>query len=229
MGLLALAAFAFLGLHVIPMTPLRAVLTRTLGDKGYLSLYALCAIVFFVLWTRAFAAAPADAPLWNVLGWWPWIKAPILLVAGVFLVAGVTAPKATAVQSVHLLANPEAGSGIFAITRHPALWAIGLWGASHLISQPNLRGLLFFGLIAALAFLGMLALDMRKARAFGDDWQRFAARTSLVPFLAMAQGRAQLSLAAIGWWRIAAGVLLWAAVLHFHLRLFGVHPLPGLH
>ena len=46
--------------------------------------------------------------------------------------------------------------------------------------------------------------------------------------LAVLQGRARLSVAGIGWWRIGVAVLLWAIMLHLHPWLFGVAALPGL-
>jgi hypothetical protein len=38
----------------------------------------------------------------------------------------------------------------------------------------------------------------------------------------MADGRAHLSFAQLGWWRVAIGVAVWAAMLHFHAWIAGV-------
>jgi uncharacterized membrane protein len=57
-------------------------------------------------------------------------------------------------------------------------------------------------------------MDARK-RA-NPDWGRFAAVTSHVPFVAIAQGRNRLDLHEIGWLRPAIGLAVFFAVLAFH-------------
>jgi uncharacterized membrane protein len=59
---------------------------------------------------------------------------------------------------------------------------------------------------------------------FGEQWTPFAESTSSLPFLAIAQGRNRLSLAEIGWWRVAMALVLYAAFLGAHAWLFGVSP-----
>ena len=49
-----------------------------------------------------------------------------------------------------------------------------------------------------------------------------------MPFAAILDGRASLSLKAIGWWQIAVAAVLWAVILYFHMRWFGAQPLPFL-
>jgi uncharacterized membrane protein len=147
----------------------------------------------------------------------------------VLAVAGISSPNPTLPNAGTLLERPSVASGIFAVTRHPMMWGFALWGIAHFISEPDWRGFWFFGIFAITALGGVYLQERRKARTFGPSWGRFKAKTSFVPFVALAQGRASLRLAEIGWWRIALGVLLWALVLHFHLRWFGAPPLPGLH
>ena len=116
--------------------------------------------------------------------------------------------------------------GVFAVTRHPVMWATGLWALLHLINRPEPASLVFFGVLALLAIGGTWLQDRRKARELGADWARFAERTSFVPFAALAAGRAKLSLRDLGWWQPAVAVVLWAAVLHFRTALFGVPAVP---
>lgn len=47
----------------------------------------------------------------------------------------------------------------------------------------------------------------------------------MLPGAAIAQGRNRLSLREIGWVPPVIGMVVWAALLHFHPRLFGVYPL----
>ena len=193
-----------------------------------MGLFSLISLIVIWWWVRAFNATPPDAGLWTIPNWWPWIKAVILLLAAVLFVGGLSSPNPTLPSRGALLERPDVAQGIFAVTRHPLMWSFGLWGIAHLISQPNWRGFWFFGLFALTAVGGAILQERRKAATYGASWDRFTAKTSFVPFLAVLQGRARLSLAEIGWWRIAVAVFLWALMLHLHPWLFGVAPLPGL-
>lgn len=228
MTMLAIAGLFFLAIHIVPATPLRGWATAALGEGPYLGLFSLVSVAAIWWWVRAFEAAPHDPGLWSYAPWWPWLKAVILLFAAVLAVAGAATPNPSLPNAAALLDRPDIGGGIFAITRHPLMWAFGLWGIAHLISQPNWRGFWFFGVFAITALGGAALQEQRKGSQYGAAWERFAARTSFVPFLAIAAGRARLSLSQIGWWRIALAVVLWAAILHLHPRLFGAAPLPGL-
>ena len=65
-----------------------------------------------------------------------------------------------------------------------------------------------------LAALGTVLMDSRKQS--NPDWARFAAQTSNVPFLAIAQGRNRIVWREIGWLRPAIGLVAFGAVLSFH-------------
>ncbi len=225
---LAIAGLVFLGMHVVPATPLRQKAVAAMGEGRYLGLFSFLSLVVFVLWVRAFNQTPYDDTLWTYAEWWPWVKAVIMLFAAVLFVCGLSAPNPTLPQRGKLLERPDVGAGIFAITRHPLMWSFGLWGIAHFISQPNWRGFWFFGLFAITAIFGAVLQDHRKAAAYGSSWDSFAAKTSFVPFLAILQGRARLSLGEIGWWRIGLAVVIWAIILHLHRWLFGVPPLLGI-
>lgn len=228
MAMLALSGLVFLAIHIVPATPLRRTVAGTIGEGAYLGLFSLISLISIWWWVHAFSATAYDPALWSYPAWWPWLKAIILLLAAVLFVGGLSSPNPTLPQSGRLLERPDVARGIFAITRHPLMWSFGLWGIAHLISQPNWRGFWFFGLFALTALGGAVLQEYRKAAAYGASWDRFVEKTSFVPMLAVLQGRAKLSFAEIGWWRIAVAVLLWAIILHLHLRLFGVAPLPGL-
>jgi uncharacterized membrane protein len=228
MMMLAIAGLAFLAIHVVPATPLRRSVTAAIGESAYLGLFSVISLVLIWLWVRAFNATGPDTALWTYPAWWPWLKAVVLALAAILAVAGLSSPNPTLPNKGQLLDRPGVGAGIFAVTRHPLMWAFGLWGTAHFISQPNWRGFWFFGLFAVTALLGAVLQEKRKAEEYGASWQRFAAKTSFVPFLAILQGRTKLSFRDIGWWRIGLGLLLWALILHLHPWLFRVAPLPGL-
>jgi len=83
---------------------------------------------------------------------------------------------------------------------------------------------IFFGGLLLLAAAGTTLQDARKAKLLGEDWQRFAALTSNVPFLAVAQGRNRVVWREIGWTKPAMGIVLFVVLLYFHAWLFGVRP-----
>ena len=228
MTMLALAGLIFLAIHIVPATPLRRSVTGAIGEGPYMGLFSLISLLSIFWWVRAFNGTAYDPPLWAFAAWWPWLKAAILLFAAVLFVGGLSSPNPTLPRGGKLLERPDVGQGIFAITRHPLMWSFGLWGTAHLLSQPNWRGFWFFGLFALTAIGGAALQERRKAAQYGASWDSFAAKTSFFPMLAVLQGRARLSLAEIGWWRIAVAVLLWALMLYLHPWLFGAVPLPGL-
>jgi uncharacterized membrane protein len=102
------------------------------------------------------------------------------------------------------------------------MWGLILFSASHVLAGGSLRALIFFGGFLVLAALGSLSMDARK-RA-NPDWPRFAAVTSHIPFVAIAQGRNRLDLAEIGWARPLAGLAVFVALVFVHPWLFGARP-----
>ncbi len=223
---LLLAAPAFFFLHLLPSTPLRKRAVNLLGEGPYAAVFSLVSLAAIWWLVRAFEAAPYGTKLWVMPGWWLWLKAALILFALILAVGGVLTPNPSLPGAQKLLdTNRKAAAGIFAITRHPVMWGAAIWAIAHAISEATLRGALFFGAFAATALIGSW-LQQRRKRATIPAWPFFEAKTSFVPFAAILQGRARFSLAAIGWWRIAIAVLLWAGVLHAHLHLFGVQPLP---
>jgi uncharacterized membrane protein len=113
-----------------------------------------------------------------------------------------------------LLKSEDPARGIIRVTRHPIMWAIMLWAAAHIVVRGDSKGLVFFGAFLLLALVGTLAMDARK-RA-NPDFVRFAAVTSHIPFVAIAQGRNRIVWREIGWLRPAIGLAAFAAVLVFH-------------
>jgi uncharacterized membrane protein len=99
-----------------------------------------------------------------------------------------------------------------------------LWSAAHLLAIGSLQGVIFFGGLLLLAGAGTTLQDARKAAQLGEDWKRFAARTSNVPFAALLQGRNRIVWREIGWWRPTAGLAAFALLLWQHAWLFGVRP-----
>lgn len=217
---LIVATIAFLAIHILPSTPLRALAAKAIGERAYLGLFALASLACLVWMSMAFARAPVEV-LWPGLRLAP---LPVLPFAFVLLACGLLARNPTVTGQARALRHPEAARGILRITRHPVMWAIMLWAGAHLLALGNLKAVVFFGGLLLLAAAGTTLQDARKAKALGEDWQRFAASTSNVPFAAIAQRRNKLVWKEIGWWRPAVGLALFALLLWFHPWLFGYRP-----
>jgi uncharacterized membrane protein len=82
------------------------------------------------------------------------------------------------------------------------------------VARGDLKSLVFFGAFLVLAAVGTLAMDARKKT--NPDWPRFAAVTSHIPFVAIAQGRNRIVWREIGWLRPAIGLAVFFAVLLVH-------------
>jgi uncharacterized membrane protein len=221
-ALLALASAAFLLTHFVPSTPLRGALVRALGERAYLGMYTVLAFATIGAMVWAFRKAPY-VPLWagDEFRAWALLLMPVALV---LLVCGVTARNPTAVGQEGALRSTNDPAGILRVTRHPVMWAIGLWALLHLAARGDAASGVFFGTFALLAFAGTVLIDARKRRTLGVEWTRFADVTSNVPFAAIVRGRNRLRIGEIGAWRIGLGLVLFVALLLAHPWLFGVRP-----
>jgi uncharacterized membrane protein len=224
---LALAAVVFAGGHFLLSSAwLRPRLAGALGESIFLGLYSVYAVAALVWLILAYVAAPV-LPLWQVPTWAAVVPIGVMPLALLLLVGGTTQPNPTAVLPGRPYPAERPAPGILAVTRHPVMWAIGLWALAHIPPNGDAASLILFGTLAALALGGTLAIDAKKRRVQGADWAAFAAATSNLPFLALAQGRARLVPGEIGGWRIAAAVALYLGLLFLHSSIAGVPVWPG--
>jgi uncharacterized membrane protein len=217
MATLVAATAFFLLTHFVASTPLRTALVKAIGEWPYRGLYSLVALAAIVWMAVAYGAAPHE-PLWSGPRLLPAIVMPV---AFVLLVCGY-ARNPTMIGADKLLESAEPARGVIRITRHPIMWALVLWSGAHLIARGDLGSAVFFGAFLLLAGLGTLSIDSRKES--NPDWQRFAAVTSNVPFVAIAQGRNRVVWSEIGWLRPGIGLALFAAFFAAHRWLFGARP-----
>ena len=214
---LIIATLVFLGIHMLPSTPLRALAVETIGERAWLGLFGLASLAGLAWMVSAYSRAPFEA-LWPGLRLVPVALLPI---ACVLLACGLLSRNPTVIGQAASLKSDDPARGIIRVTRHPVMWAVMLWAGAHLLAIGSLQAAVFYGGLLLLAAVGTTLQDARKAKALGEDWQRFAARTSNLPFGAILQGRNRLSWREIGWWRPAAGLALFALLLYLHPWLFG--------
>ncbi|MCK6530675.1 hypothetical protein L6R50_24985 [Myxococcota bacterium] len=222
----AAAALAFVVLHLLlSRARVRPRLVARLGVAGFQGLYSVAVGAALVWLAWAWSAAPY-VPLWAPAPWTRWVPLLAMPPIVVLWVAGMATPSPTLAGSEGRVRDPRAARGIQAITRHPVNVATALWGVVHLFPNGDLASVLLFGSIAVLGVAGSVHIDRRRATALGQDWEAYAARTSLIPFAAILEGRARLSLAEIGAARIGAGLAVYLLLLAAHQWGVGTSPLP---
>jgi len=211
------ATVVFLLTHFVPSTPLRPVLVEALGEWTYRAVYSVVALAALAWMISAYADAPREL-LWPGLRFVPVVVMPLAFV----LIACGYWRNPTMVGADKLLKSDDPARGMIRITRHPIMWGLMLWAGAHVLARGDLKSLVFFGAFLLLAGIGTLAMDSRKKS--NPDWARFAAVTSNLPFVAVAQGRNRIVWREIGWARPAIGLALFAAFFLGHTWLFGANP-----
>lgn len=220
---IAAASVAFVGSHFALSHPLRAPLVARIGEKGFLGLYSLVAFAMlgWIIW--AYRAAPA-APLW----WEPvdaiWaIGSAIMLVASIFLMGSLirnpALPDPIGPGPTGQAKPVPVPTGVFAVTRHPMLWAFALWGVAHILVFPDPANIIVAVAMTFLALVGAHMQDRKKAVLQPDFWPQWRSRTSYWPFAAIARGDARFG--GFGMHALAGGLLVWLAASWAHIPLTG--------
>ena len=209
MTTLIAATLVFLATHFIASTPLRPRLVAALGEWPYRGAYSLVALVTLVWMGWAFANAPRE-PIWAGIKELPYLVMPLAFI----LIACGYGRNPTMVGADRLLKSEDPARGIIRVTRHPIMWGLMLWAASHIAARGDLRSLIFFGGLLLVAGLGTIFMDLRKRG--NPDFARFTQLTSNLPFVAIVQGRNRIVWREIGWLRPAAGLAVFFLVLLVH-------------
>lgn len=209
---LTAANAAFVGSHFAMSHPLRAPLVKALGEKGFSLAYTAVGLATLGWVAYAFRAAPGgDLPGSGEAGW---IAASVLTWLAMVLLAGsFNGNPALPTPLAEQQARAEPG-GVFRVTRHPMMWAIGLWAASHLILFWSTRTMITALAMGVLALVGSRLQDGKKARLMGAAWGEWSAKTSWWPRL----GR----LPRVGAVPLLAGTALWLLGTWVHLWQAGI-------
>lgn len=219
---LVIAGIAFCGSHtLLSSTRLRGSLRDQIGEQGFLFIYSLTALVTFAWFVVAYSRAPFIT-VWTPPPWTAYVPISVMPLATLFLVAGYSTPNPTAVGMERSARADDPAPGIMRVTRHPVMWAVGLWAVSHLAAIGDLCSIWFFCVMAALAFGGTVLIDHKKQLALGSHWQRLASVTSNIPFAALVAGRTRLRWRDIGLLRPLAALLLYAVLFLGHPFFAGV-------
>lgn len=144
MLLLSLGVVLFLGVHLVPSTPVRGRLVERIGLGPYKGLFSLVSAVGLVLIVVGKGRAPMVG-LWDPPAWG-------------FTAAVIGMPVALLVfVSAYLPTNLKR------VTRHPMLWGVALWAGLHLVSNGDLASLILFGGFLVFALFDMWSANRRGA------------------------------------------------------------------
>jgi uncharacterized membrane protein len=211
---------AFAASHIVLSSlTLRPRLVRVLGEKGFLGVYSLIALVIFVSMVSVyFDNKHSGALLWSV-GMTPslvglvWILmgvAVVLLVAGI-VTASPASMSVAAGKSVEL-------RGVHYITRHAVFMSAGLFGLAHLIPNGFASDVAFFAGFPIFAVIGSLHQDQRKLVTDAKRYPEFHAATPLIPFTGKRTLRGLRELSPIAY---GLGIGLAVTFRYFHAQWFG--------
>jgi len=185
-----LAWILFGGTHVgLSTRAIRGRLVARLGEAGFIALYFLVATVTFTVLVGTYGAL-RDAGTAG-LGAGPSLRPVLgaLVAAGVVLAVAGVVPYPTSAYALFRTAAPGEPRGIERITRHPFFVGTALLGVGHALLASRLTGVVFFGGLAVFALAGAWHQDRKLLATRGATHAALMARTSLVPFAAIATGR----------------------------------------
>ena len=103
---------------------------------------------------------------------------------------------------------------MFKVTRHPMMWGIGLWAASHIVLFWSTRTLVTALAMGVLALVGAKFQDAKKEVLMGAAWAEWESKTSYWPRWG--------ALPSVGAVPLVAGTVLWLAGSWVHLWHAGI-------
>jgi uncharacterized membrane protein len=206
---------------------LRTPLAARLGPQAFLGVYSLVIGVAFAWMIVAYGGAPYIT-LWTAPLWLHWLPVVVMPVALLLVVCGLSTPNPTMVggERVIAAAGADPAPGMLRVTRHPFLWGVALWAASHMAVNGDVKSLIVMMGLLILALGGMWHIDRRREAALGAAWGPIALTTSVLPFRALIEGRTTADWATIGWWRPAVALAIYLVLLALHDTIFGVSAWP---
>lgn len=213
------AAVAFVGSHFILSHPLRKPLVSAIGERAFQGVYSLVSFATLGWMVLAYRRAPLTEPLWAVGdGLWA-IVTVVMLIVSILLMGSLIRNPALPTGG-RPGAFPETALGVYAVTRHPMMWAFALWGLCHIAVYPVEKNIVVAAAMVVLALVGAALQDHKKERLQPEQWPAWEAKTSYLPFAAIAAGRARLG--GFGMHALAGGFVVWLVATWAHRPLTGM-------
>ena len=210
-------AASFVGTHFALSHPFRRPIVGALGENGFSVVYSVVALATLGATIWAYGAAPITAPLWDV-GDGLWAASTVaMLLASILLLGSLV--RNPAMPGALGTAATAMARGVYAVTRHPMMWAFAIWGASHILIYPIAKNIVLSGAIIVLALVGSALQDRKKAALDPQGWTAWERRTSFLPFAALAQRRAEFG--GFGAHAIGGGLVVWLVATWAHIPIAG--------
>lgn len=214
---LALASTSFVATHFLLSHPLRAPLVKALKPGGFMIAYAVVAFGTLGWMAHAYKRAPITDPWWDV-GNGLWITVTlVMLLASLLLMGSLIGNPALPGPAPKAAPTPR---GVFTITRHPMMWAFALWALCHIAIMPNAANTIVSVAILVLALAGSWLQDRKKEALQPQLWHDWEARTSWLPFAAVAAGKVKLGGFRPHDW--AGAIVVWLAATWAHIPSVGI-------
>jgi uncharacterized membrane protein len=217
----ALAFALFAATHLgLAWPPVRQPLVARLGQWGFTLLFSCVAWITFGLAISTYAAHAGEGPAGPGLGAQP--AARVLLVGAIALGAMLmTGAFAGYLGSPYAPAGAGVSSprGLARVTRHPFFVGVALLGTAHALLATRLVGAVAMGFLGVYALVGAALQDRKLAELRGEPYLRYLAKSSLLPFAAIAAGRQRLVASELPYATLLLGlVLAWSLrAVHGHL------------
>lgn len=208
----------FAATHILLANPpVRDALVGRLGEKGFQAGYSILSLALLIGAIQAYQRVPVpDQPLWVApTGVWH-VATLVMLLASILFVGSLT-PANKALAGVPVDARPA--SGVLRITRHPMMWAFGLWAGVHATLSGMLPTVILAAGIGFVALVGAAAQDGKKRVQLGDRWAGYEAQTSYWPLGAQISGRQGWGSLWPGLVPVVGGVAVWLLLTWLHPSL----------
>jgi uncharacterized membrane protein len=199
---------------------IRETLVRVLGGEWrFRGVYTLVSfLTFFPLVFLWWPNRQLGPQLWELPVWLERaIALPLMLLAVVLFVMMLATPSPASMRPGASIAR-----GILSVTRHPMNMAFACFGLAHVATNGFLGDVFFFGQFAVLGLLGAFHQDARLARHRGEPFREFMASTSVLPFVAILQGRNRIAADRQTMVMLLIAIAVFVALVALHQTLFGV-------
>ena len=223
MWTLALACAFFLCIHLmVSGTSLKEQIIGRIGGTAYYVLFSILSVAGLICMSVAFAAARNDAlnhKFWDAPLPLGIISIVVNFLAFFLVVLGITTPSPTNLLALWNMPDKSV-YGVVRISRHPVLAGIGLWAFIHLICNGNLASWLFFGSLLGVCAIGANNIDRKRVAMMGPTYESVMRRTSIVPFVAIIEGRTAFAPEELGIARMFLALSMFAMFAMLHELLF---------
>jgi uncharacterized membrane protein len=200
------------------LASLRPAAVREIGERAYRVLFAAVSLAGAGLTISYFVGHRYDGmQLWTLQGI-PGLREAVY--AATFVSFLLLYPATFNLAEVAAIKKPGFRiyeTGVMRITRHPQLWGQVMWCVAHCAWMgTSLSVTASLGLVAHHCF-AVWHGDRRLRARFGEEWDAYASRTSVLPFRAVVDGRQKIA------WRELT-VKAYAGVIVFIVGAYAAHP-----